>query len=172
MINLIPFYMNLTAPIHSELRDVLDNEQNRKLSISLLTSIMPALLDYVTDRLDVATVICCPSTKEANVIVRHLYNHVSTLKGIEATKSIHYSDLRPGRLVDFPGVHVISYPNLVKHLVSCDRLLNYYPLDLNSMRDLYRRTRTLALFDPVNKQGNYYARYVAQLADSKRGVRR
>lgn len=161
--------MNMNSSIHTERRDVNSPDYNRRMSISLLNSLMPALLDFATEKSNKSLVICCPSSNESNVVARMLSKHWLNTQHLER---LFYKDLKPTRITDDPGVHVMCYANVIQNVVSCDIMVNYYPLDKTSVSGLYQRARTLALFDPMNKRANWYAQYIAELVDRKTGVRK
>lgn len=172
MIHLIPFYMSLNSKIHQEERNHESDTFNRKFSASLLQSLLPALYQFLTETEAESIVIITPSSNESQVITSYLIKQTNANPDCDMLGKLHLADLRPVRIVDTPGIYIMAFPNAKANLISCDCVVNYYPVTLDILRDLYRRTRALALFDPVNKQDNWYSTYIQHVLARSSGVRK
>lgn len=172
MIELVPFYLSPLAKIHKEERDGDNNDQNRRYSLSLLNSLLPVIADYVTSNSNYSMVISTPSPRESQVICSYLIRHFNEHgSGSSMLNLIRFCDLRPERIVDEKGIHVISVPNAERHLVSCEILISYFPLPPDRLKGLYLRSRKLVLFKPLNSDTDYH-HYIQLVTDIKTGVRK
>lgn len=173
MIELVPFYLSLNNEIHHQIRDAEDTAQNRRYSLSLLNSMLAVLTDKALKLTDSCVVIAAPSPAESNVIVSSLIREINERQlGPNVLNSVKRCDLKPDRIVDEKGIHVISVMNANKVLVSCENLLSYYPMKMDLLNGLYRRTRRLVLFNPVNPRDNDYSMYIKMVVDKRTGVRK
>ena len=173
MIELVPFYLSLNSEIHHQIRDAEDTVQNRRYSLSLLNSMLAVLIDKALKLTDSCVVIAAPSPAESNVIVSSLIREINERQlGPNVLNLVKRCDLKPDRIVDEKGIHVISVMNANKVLVSCENLLSYYPMTMDLLNGLYRRTRRLVLFNPVNPRDNDYSMYIKMVVDKRTGVRK
>lgn len=172
MIELVPFYLSSAAKIHSEERDASNHEHNRRFSLSLLNSLLPVVADYVLANRRYSIAICTPSPKESHAVCTYLIRHFNDhAAGASSLNLIKLCDLKPERIVDDKGIHVISVPNAEKHMVSCEIMLSYFPLPIDRLKGLYLRSRKLVLFNPINKDTDYH-HYIRMVTDIKTGVRK
>ena len=173
MIELVPFYLSLNNEIHHQIRDAEDTAQNRRYSLSLLNSMLAVLTDKALKLTDSCVVIAAPSPAESNVIVSSLIREINERQlGPNVLNLVKRCDLKQERIVDEKGIHVISVMNANKVLVSCENLLSYYPMKMDLLNGLYRRTRRLVLFNPVNPRDNDYSMYIKMVVDKRTGVRK
>lgn len=173
MIHLLPYYQSLNNEIHRRDRDSSDSATNKKYSLSILNSVLPAMIEYVVENSDKCIVIATPSPKESQLIVSYLIRQIANgVSGFHDLNVIKYFDLNPSTLSGAPGIHVACYNAIVNHVVSCDTIVSYYPFPFDLLKNLYNLADTLALFDPVNTKGNGYADFIRRVIRKENGVRR
>jgi len=174
MIELIPFYQNLLHEVHSK-RLTTDNPQfNQRYSISVLNSVLPAILEYVVQNNQKSIVIVTPSINESQIIVTYLIKQLvegaGRVNGFYDINTVRFFDLKPYKVNAERGIHVGSLPNVITNVVGCDSLLTYYPFTFEVLRQLSGLSDSLVLFDPANKKGNWYAQYIKLALRRENGI--
>lgn len=172
MIHLIPFYQNLTHELHSRRREVDNPIFNLRYSISVLNSVLPAMAEYVVEHNEKCIVIPTPSPNESQIIVSYLVRQITSgaFGDFRNPNIVKFYDLRPSILVKEPGVYVGNYNSVVANVISCDTILSYYPYTFPMLQRLSGLADTVALFDPANKKGNWYAEFIKQALRRENGI--
>lgn len=177
MITKVPFYLHLTEILSGKNWTTGDDaEKNRRMSLALLNSMLPTLANIITDQDNSvrSTVILTPTAKESVAVCAYIVNQMRqsghTANQLNLIKLV--DNKRHVRIVDDAGVHIVSYHNAKRLLLSCDKLITYYPIAVSDLNAFYRSTRMLVLLDPVNKTDNVYAEYIEMVSNRRTGVRK
>lgn len=174
MIHLLPYYQSLNNEIHSETRDHNNAISNKKYSLSVLNSVLPAMVEYAVENSDKCVLIATPSKEESQLIVSYFIRQIGKGKvpGFSDLNVVKYFDLKPHKLMKEPGIYIACYNAVVEHVVACDTVIAYYQYSFPFLQRLYGLADTLAVFDPVNKNGNWYAEFIQQILRKENGVRK
>lgn len=178
MIELLPFYMSLNAPLHAErLKDdtSTDNNFHRRYSISLLNSLVPTLADFAETQVGKygkCVVISTPAPNETLAILRYIRDCVlSEYLSIPLT-FLYNIDLMP-RQVDYEeGLYVGTIPTVMNNVSRSHSIVSYFPVPVETINSLHKRTDQIVLCSPMNIEKNWYAKYIEVILSNSHGIQR